>query len=77
MPCNRDLAAPRCSYLEKVVHPRWPRTFEVAKRGVGFMILRLTVVLLLTPIPSQRIFKANGQSPSPQEGGESTEFAAL
>jgi hypothetical protein len=26
-------------YLEKVVHPRWPMTFEVAKRAVGIMVL--------------------------------------
>src|SRR2546430_16907385 len=36
-------------YLEKFVHPRWPMTFEVAKRAVGVMVLLLTVVLLLTP----------------------------
>jgi len=45
-------------YLEKVVHPRWPRTFEVAKRGVGFMILLLTAVLLLTPIPLSNVVPA-------------------
>jgi hypothetical protein len=26
-------------YLEKAVHPRWPMTFEVAKRAVGVMVL--------------------------------------
>ena len=25
-------------YLEKAVHPRWPMTFEVAKRAVGVMV---------------------------------------
>jgi hypothetical protein len=45
-------------YLEKFVHPRWPRTFEVAKRGVGFMILLLTVILLLTPIPLSNVVPA-------------------
>src|SRR6266481_10085605 len=29
-------------YLEKLIHPRWPRTFEVAKRAVGVMVLLLT-----------------------------------
>jgi hypothetical protein len=38
-------------YLEKVVHPRWSMTFEAAKRTVGIMILLLTAVLLLTPVP--------------------------
>jgi hypothetical protein len=42
-------------YLEKLVHLRWPRTFEVAKRGVSYMILLLTVVLLLTPIPLSNV----------------------
>jgi hypothetical protein len=45
-------------YLEKLVHLRWPRTFEVAKRGVSYMILLLTVVLLLTPIPLSNVVLA-------------------
>jgi hypothetical protein len=42
-------------YLEKVVHPRWPLTFEVAKRGVGVVILLLAIVLLLTPVPLSNV----------------------
>ena len=38
-------------YFERLIHPRWPRTFEVAKRAVGIMVLLLTFVLLLTPVP--------------------------
>jgi hypothetical protein len=38
-------------YLEKAVHPRWPMTFEATKRAVGVMVLLLTIVLLLTPVP--------------------------
>jgi hypothetical protein len=45
-------------YLEKVVHPRWPMTFEVAKRAVGVMVLLLTVVLLLTPVPLSNVAPA-------------------
>jgi hypothetical protein len=45
-------------YLEKVVHPRWPATFEVAKRAVGVMVLLLTLVLLLTPIPLSNVAPA-------------------
>jgi hypothetical protein len=45
-------------YLEKVVHPRWPITFDVAKRAVGVMILLLTVVLLLTPLPLSNVAPA-------------------
>ena len=45
-------------YLEKFVHPRWPMTFEVAKRAVGVMVLLLTVVLLLTPVPLSNVAPA-------------------
>jgi hypothetical protein len=45
-------------YLEKVVHPRWPMTFEAAKRAVGVMVLLLTAVLLLTPVPLSNIAPA-------------------
>src|SRR5207253_5507042 len=45
-------------YLEKVVHPRWPMTFEVARHAVGVMVLLLTVVLLLTPVPLSNVAPA-------------------
>jgi hypothetical protein len=45
-------------YLEKAVHPRWPMTFEVAKCAVGVMVLLLTVVLLLTPVPLSNVAPA-------------------
>jgi hypothetical protein len=45
-------------YLEKVVHPRWPMTFDVAKRAVGVIVLLLTVVLLLTPVPLSNVAPA-------------------
>ena len=45
-------------YLEKAVHPRWPMTFEVAKRAIGVMVLLLTVVLLLTPVPLSNVAPA-------------------
>ena len=45
-------------YLEKAVHPRWPMTFEVAKRAVGIIILLLAVVLLLTPMPLSNVAPA-------------------
>jgi hypothetical protein len=45
-------------YLEKLVHPRWPRAFEAAKRAVGVMVLLLTVVLLLTPVPLSNVAPA-------------------
>ncbi len=45
-------------YLERAVHPRWPMIFEVAKRAIGVMVLLLTVVLLLTPVPLSNIAPA-------------------
>jgi hypothetical protein len=45
-------------YLEKAVHPRWPVTFEAAKRAVGVMVLLLTAVLLLTPLPLSNVAPA-------------------
>jgi hypothetical protein len=51
-------AIPVLKYLEKAVHPRWPATFEVAKRVVGVMVLLLTAVLLLTPVPLSNIAPA-------------------
>src|SRR5256886_7670394 len=45
-------------YFEKAVHPRWPMTFEVAKRAVGVMVLLLTIVLLLTPVPLSNVAPA-------------------
>lgn len=51
-------AIPVLQYLEKAVHPRWPTTFEVAKRFVGVVVLLLTAVLLLTPVPLSNIAPA-------------------
>jgi hypothetical protein len=45
-------------YLEQAVHPRWPMTFEVAKRAVGFIILLLALVLPLTPVPLSNVAPA-------------------
>ena len=54
--CDRAIHV--LKYLEKAVHPRWPMTFEVAKRAVGVMVLLLAVVLLLTPLPLSNIAPA-------------------
>jgi hypothetical protein len=43
-----DRAIPVLRYLERVVHPRWPRAFDVARRFVGIVVLLLTAALLLT-----------------------------
>jgi hypothetical protein len=51
-------AIPVLQYLEKAVHPRWPTAFEGAKRLVGVIVLLLTAVLLLTPVPLSNIAPA-------------------
>lgn len=51
-------AIPVLRYLEKAVHPRWPTAFEATKRFVGVIVLLLTAVLLLTPVPLSNIVPA-------------------
>jgi hypothetical protein len=49
---------PVLRYLEKAVHPRWPKIFEAARHFVGVIVLLLTVALLLTPVPLSNIAPA-------------------
>jgi hypothetical protein len=51
-------AVPVLQYLERVVHPRWPTLFEGTNRFVGFVVLLLTAVLLLTPVPLSNVVLA-------------------
>ena len=51
-------AVPVLQYFEKVVRPRWPTVFEGGKRFVGFVVLSLTAVLLLTPVPLSNVVPA-------------------
>jgi len=53
-----DWAIHVLKYLEKAVHPRWPMTFEMAKRAVGVIVLLLTAVLLLMPVPLSNVAPA-------------------
>jgi hypothetical protein len=53
-----ERAVPVLRYLEKVVHPRWSAAFEAAKRFVGVMVLLLTAMLLLTPVPLSNVAPA-------------------
>jgi len=48
-------AVPLLRYLENAVHPRWPSTFEAAKRFVGIVLLLLAGLVLLTPVPLSNI----------------------
>jgi hypothetical protein len=38
-------------YLERIIRPRWPMPFGATKRVVGVVVLLLTGVLLLAPLP--------------------------
>jgi len=49
---------PVLRYLENAIHPRWPTTFEAAKRFVGIFVLLLTAILLLIPVPLSNIAPA-------------------
>ena len=51
-------AIPVMQYLEKAVHPRWTTAFEAAKHFVGVVVLLLTALLLLTPVPLSNIVPA-------------------
>ena len=44
-------AIPVLRYLEKATHPRWHTPYEATKRVVGFVVLLLDALLLLTPVP--------------------------
>jgi hypothetical protein len=51
-------AIPLLQYLEKAVYPRWPTAFEAGKPFVGIVVLLLTGVLLLTPVPLSNVVPA-------------------
>src|SRR5262249_10514204 len=59
-PDLHNSASPQTGFLtgDYLVHPRWPRAFEAAKRAVGVMVLLLTLVLLLTPVPLSNVARA-------------------
>ena len=46
------------TYFEKAVHPRGPMIFEAMKPIVGVVVLLLTAVLLLTPVPLSNVAPA-------------------
>jgi hypothetical protein len=39
------------SYVEKIIRPRWPAVFLRSARGIGAVVLLLTCMVLLTPLP--------------------------
>jgi hypothetical protein len=51
-------AIPVLRHLERAVHPRWHTPLGVTKRVVGVVVLLLTVVLLLAPVPMTQVVPA-------------------
>ena len=51
-------AVPVLRFLEKVIHPRWPTSFEATKRLIGAVVLILSASLVFTPIPLSNVIPA-------------------
>jgi hypothetical protein len=51
-------AIPFLKFLERAIHPRWPIAFEASKRAVGVVVLLLTALMLLTPVPLSNVVPA-------------------
>lgn len=51
-------ATPALRRLETVVHPRWPMPLDLTTRVVGSMILLLSLVVLLAPVPLSNVLPA-------------------
>jgi hypothetical protein len=52
-------AVPVLRYLEKAIYPRWPTPFEATKRVVGVVVLLMTALLLLAPVPMIQVLPAS------------------
>jgi len=48
-------AIPVLRYLEKAIRPRWPDPFGIRKRLIGIIVLLLTLIVLLAPLPLSNI----------------------
>ena len=51
-------AIPMLRRIEKIVYPRGPAPAEATKRIVGIVVMRLTVRLLLMPVPLSNVLPA-------------------
>lgn len=51
-------AVPVLSYLERIVHPRWPTPLEATKRLVGAVVMVLSIVMVLAPVPLSNVVPA-------------------
>jgi hypothetical protein len=48
-------AVPILRHFERIVHPRWPSAFHLAKDLIAIVVLLLSAALLITPIPFSNI----------------------
>jgi hypothetical protein len=48
-------AVPILRHFERIVHPRWPFAFHLAKDLIAIVVLLLSAALLVTPIPFSNI----------------------
>jgi hypothetical protein len=51
-------AVPMLSHLEKIIHPRWPTPLEATKRLVGIVVLILSTIMVLAPVPLSNVVPA-------------------
>ena len=51
-------AVPILRHFERIVHPRWPLAFHLAKDLLAIIVLLLSAALLVTPIPFSNIVPA-------------------
>lgn len=51
-------AVPALRYLEKVIHPRWPTPHQATKRLVGAIVVILSAILVVIPIPLSNVVPA-------------------
>jgi hypothetical protein len=48
-------AVPVLRHFERIVHPRWPFAFHLAKDLIAIVVLLLSATLLVTPVPFSNI----------------------
>jgi len=51
-------AIPVLKYLERMAHPRWSAMIETAKRPVGAIVVTLSTVMVIAPIPLTNVVPA-------------------
>ncbi len=50
-------AVPVLRFLEKMTHPRWPTPHEATKRIVGIVVVLLSTIVVVAPIPLSNVVR--------------------